>query len=53
MTAQEIHEILKHNIGQIVRVTYRNGEVDLARVRTVDNQGFVFALDSPAEKDML
>ena len=46
MTTKEIIEVLKANIDKTVRVTYQDGDTDLALVMTVDDEGFVFDLAS-------
>jgi hypothetical protein len=46
MTTKEISDIVKANVDKTVRVTYSNGEADLALVLTVDDEGFVYDLAS-------
>jgi hypothetical protein len=46
MQPDEMIEILKANIDKTVRVTYQDGDTDLALVLTVDDEGFVFDLAS-------
>jgi hypothetical protein len=46
MTTKEMSDIVKANVDKTVRVTYSNGEADLALVLTVDDEGFVYDLAS-------
>jgi len=42
MTADEIATVLRANIGRRVAVTYCDGDTDIVKVLTVDDEGFVF-----------
>jgi hypothetical protein len=44
-------DIVTANLDKTVRVTYRNGETDLALVLTVDDEGFVCDLASVRPED--
>jgi hypothetical protein len=46
MTSQETADILRANLDKTVRITYSNGETDLAFVITVDDEGVVYGLAS-------
>ena len=43
---KDLADIVRANLDKTVRVTYRNGETDLALVLTVDDEGFVYDLAS-------
>lgn len=44
MTTEEAIAVLMANIDKTVKVTYKDGDIDLALVLTVDDEGFVFDL---------
>ncbi len=46
MTIELIIEALKANIDKTVKITYGDGDTDLAIVLKVDDEGFVFDLAS-------
>jgi len=51
MTTNEISNLARANIDKTVKITYSNGETELALVQSVDDEGFVYDLASiPAEK---
>ena len=51
MTTNEMSDLVRANIDKTVRITHSNGEVDLAIVLTVDDEGFVYDLASLAPEE--
>jgi hypothetical protein len=51
MTVDEIIELVKANVDNVITVTYKSGEVDTALVLTVDDEGFVYDLTSLKPED--
>ncbi len=52
MTPKEMADVARANIDKTVRIKYKGGEIDLALVLTVDDEGLVFDLAtvSPEER---
>jgi hypothetical protein len=46
VSTEEIIEVLRANIDQTIKVTHQDGDVDVALVINVDDEGFVFDLAS-------
>ena len=44
MTTNEMVDIAKANVDKTVKFTYHSGDIDLAVVITVDDEGFVYRL---------
>jgi hypothetical protein len=51
MFTAEVVGILKANIDKTVKITYRSGETDVAQVISVDDEGFVYDLNSSFPDD--
>ena len=51
MSLDEIIQLVRSNVHKVITVKYKTGEVDVALVLTVDDEGFVYDLASLEQED--
>jgi len=53
MTLDEIIRVVRANVDKLVIITHKTGEVDLALVLTVDDEGLLYDLASVKPEDRI